>query len=80
MFQKHALLCKALKPLLSEHPENIAICVFGDTETREANACASYYVTLVNATELPSHKKDKKEVALKNISIYGYQAAHDTAM
>ena len=77
MFQKHALLCKALRPLLSEHPKNVAICVFGDAETREANACASYYVTLVNATELPSHKKDKKEVALKNISIYGYQALHD---
>jgi leucyl aminopeptidase len=77
IFQKHALLCKALKPLLSEHPESIAICVFGDSETREANACASYYVTLVNATELPSHKKDKKVVALKSISIYGYQAAHD---
>jgi leucyl aminopeptidase len=31
----------------------------------------------VNATELPSHKKDKKVVALKKISIHGYQAAHD---
>ena len=77
VFQKHALLCKALKPLLSEHPESLAICVFGDTETREANACAAYYVASVNTIELPSHKKDKKNNALKQITLYGYQATHD---
>jgi leucyl aminopeptidase len=77
VFQQHTLLRKAVKPLLDEQPESIAICVFGDEATREANACTAYYVTTVNAAELPSHKKDKKTNALKNISIHGYQAGHD---
>jgi leucyl aminopeptidase len=77
MFQKHTLLRKAAKPLLDETPESIVICVFGDDETREANACAAYYVLSVNAAELPSRKKDNKHKPLKEISIYGYKATHD---
>jgi len=78
MFQKHTLLRKAAKPLLSEKPESLAICVFGDSATRENNACAAYYVATVNAAELPSRKKkEAKTVLLKNISIYGYKAKHD---
>jgi leucyl aminopeptidase len=77
MFQKHSLLCKAVKPLLGEQPESIAICVFGDGAAKEANACAAYYVATVNATELPSRKKDKKYMPLKEISIYGFNATHD---
>jgi len=76
-FQRHTLLRKAIKPLLDEHPDSIAICVFGDESTRKAHACAAYYVTNVNAAELPSHKKEKKHNSLKNITIYGYQAEHD---
>lgn len=77
MFQRHTLLCKASKLLLDEQPENIAICVFGDEAAREAHACAAYYVTTVNAAELPSRKKVNKFKALKNINIYGYVASHD---
>ena len=77
IFQKHTLLRKAVKPLLDEQAENVAICVFGDEATREANACAAYYVTAVNAAELPSRKKDNKAKALKEISIHGFKAAHD---
>ena len=79
MFQKHTLLRKAVKPLLEECPDSIAICVYGDAETREAHACAAYYVTTVNATELPSRKskKDNKFKPLKEISIFGYKAEHD---
>ncbi len=77
MFQKHTLLRKAVKPLLDETPESMAICVFGDDATREAHACAAYYVTTVNAAELPSRKKDNKSKPLKEISIYGFKAAHD---
>jgi leucyl aminopeptidase len=76
MFQKHTLLRKAVKPLLDETPEAIAICVFGDDATREAHACAAYYVTTVNAAELPSRKKENKSKPLKEISIYGFKAAH----
>jgi leucyl aminopeptidase len=79
MYQRHTLLRKALKALLSEQPENLAICVFGDDSIREAHACAANYVALVNAVDLPSHKKEQKPSLLKLISIYGYQAAHDYA-
>ena len=82
MFQQHTLLRKAIKPLLDEQPESIAICVFGNEATREAHACAAYYVTTVNATELPSRKsvkskQENKYKPLKEISIYGCKAAHD---
>ncbi len=77
MFQQHTLLRKAVKPLLDETPESLAICVFGTEMEREAHACAAYYVTTVNATELPSRKKERKSKSLKEISIYGFKAAHD---
>ena len=79
MFHRHALLRKAVAPLLEEQPSNLAICVFGDEATRQAHACAAYYVVTVNATELPSRKKENKFKPLKKISIYGYKAAHDYA-
>ncbi len=77
IFQQHELLRKAIKPLLADHPESLTICVFGDEATREAHACAAYYVTTVNATELPSRKKDNKFKPLNSINIYGFKAAHD---
>lgn len=76
-FQHHTLLRKAVKPLLDEKPESIALCVFGDSDTRKANACAAYYVVTVNASALPNRKKDAKSAQLKNVYIYGYQAEHD---
>lgn len=79
VFQQHCLLRKAAKPLLDEQPESFAICVFGDDTTREAHACAAYYVATVNASALPSHKKEYKFKPLNNISIYGFKAAHDYA-
>ena len=75
MFQKHTLLRKAVKPLLDEQADSIAICVFGDDATKEANACAAYYVATVNAAELPSRKKENKYKPLKEISIYGFKAS-----
>ena len=77
MFQKHTLLRKAVKPLLDEQAESVAICVFGSEAEREANACAAYYVLSVNAAELPSRKKEAKHKPLKSISIHGYKAVHD---
>ena len=77
MFQKHTLLRKAVKPILDEQAETLAICIFGIETEREANACAAYYVATVNAAELPSRKKEVKHKPLKSISIYGYKAEHD---
>ena len=76
-FQQHTLLRKAIKPLLDETPTSIAIGVFGDEATKEAYACAAYYVATVNAAELPSRKKENKFKSLKEISIYGFKAEHD---
>jgi len=76
-FQRHTLLRKAAKPLLEEKPESIALCTFGDTATREAHACAAYYVVTVNAAALPNRKKDAKPNQLKSVYIYGFQAEHD---
>ena len=77
MFQQHTLLRKAVKPLLDETPASIAICVFGTELERETHACAAYYVTTVNAAELPTRKKESKSKPLKEISIIGFKAAHD---
>ena len=76
-FQQHTLLRKAIKPLLDETPTSIAIGVFGNEATKEAYACAAYYVATVNAAELPSRKKENKFKSLKEISIYGFKAEHD---
>ena len=77
LFQRHTLLRKAVKQLLDETPEALNIIVLGDEQTREAHACAAYYVATVNAAELPNRKKDGKHKPLKNINIYGYKASHD---
>ncbi|HYN55278.1 MAG TPA: leucyl aminopeptidase family protein [Methylotenera sp.] len=77
IFERHTLLCKAAKPLIDEQPDTLAICVLGDEATREANACAAYYVTTVNAAELPSRKKDHKFKPLNSVTIHGYKAPHD---
>ena len=76
-FQRHALLGKAVNPLLREQPETLAICVFGDDNAREANACAAYYVSTVNSVDLPSYKKEKKLNTLNSISIHGFDAGHE---
>jgi leucyl aminopeptidase len=77
MFQRHTLLRTAIKPIIAEHAETIDICLFGDETTKEAHACAAYYVITVNASNLPSRKKEQKLNALKNVTIHGYKANHD---
>ncbi|HQO15727.1 MAG TPA: leucyl aminopeptidase family protein [Methylotenera sp.] len=79
IFQKHTLLRKAIKPLLTEQPEQLALCVFGPEAERKANACAACYVATVNAAELPSRKKEHPHTPLKAIHIYGWQEDHDYA-
>ncbi len=79
-FQRHTLLLKAIKPLLGEKPDGIAICVYGDDATRETNACAAYYVATVNAAVLPNRKKKEAKDRgnyLKTLEIHGCKAEHD---
>jgi len=71
-FQRHTSLRKALKPLLDEKPESLAIAVFGDEGFRQSVAADAYYVALVNAQALPTHKRDKtKPRLLKTIQLFG---------
>jgi len=76
-FQRHSLLRKAMKPLLDEQPDDLAIHINTNDALIEIDACAAYYVATVNSAELPSRKKDNKFKPLTNISIYGYKADHD---
>lgn len=73
-FQRHMALRKAVKSLIDERPENLTIAVFGDEAFRLALAREAYYVSLVNAQDLPSRKSKKdKPKPLKTISLHGIQ-------
>ncbi|HLD08804.1 MAG TPA: leucyl aminopeptidase family protein, partial [Methylophilaceae bacterium] len=80
VFQRHTSLRKALKTLLDEKPESLAIALFGNDEFRKTNACAALYVASVNAAELPTRKKSKDKIkSLKTIALRGWQEAHGYA-
>jgi len=78
-FERHALIRKAVMPLLEERPETLSIIVLGNDLAREKNACAAYYTTLVNAVDLPTLKKDVDKCLLKTVKLFGFQALHDYA-
>ncbi len=71
-FQRHSLLCKAVKPLLDEKPEQLDIVVMGDAGFRQLVGRDAYYVASINAQSLPTHKgKKEKTTALKSIRLHG---------
>ena len=76
-FQRHTLLRKAVKQIIEEQPEKIALCIYGKGTIRNTNACAAYYVLTVNAASLTNRKKNHQKSNLKNIDLFGYQADHD---
>jgi leucyl aminopeptidase len=76
-FKRHTLLRKAVKPLLDENPSTLTIAVYGVDAVRQQAAKDAFYVTAVNAAELPERKgksaKDEPKVQpLKTISIFGW--------
>lgn len=75
-FERHSLLRKAVKPILEENPENIAVCLHGDEKAKETNACAAYYVIAANAEKLNSRKKQEPGRQLNTIYLYGLKANH----
>jgi len=75
-FQRHTLLRKAIKQIIEEQPEKVALCIYGNETTRNTNACAAYYVLTVNAACLTNRKKDHQKSNLKQIDLFGYQADH----
>ncbi len=76
-FQRHQLLRKAAKPLLDEQPSEIVIDIRGQTEQRQINACAAYYVVSANAQKMPALKRTETEYHLQTVHIYGFKAEHD---
>lgn len=75
-FERHTLLRKAIKPLLDEKPQTLAIALFGTDKVRQQCARDAYYVATVNAAELPDRKGAKskaKSRPLKTIVIHGWK-------
>jgi leucyl aminopeptidase len=73
-FQRLTLLRKAIKPLLDEKPQNLAICVYGDDETRSKIAGDAIYVALVNAVELPTRKGKQESRPLETLVLHGWES------
>lgn len=78
-FQRHTLLRKAIKPLLDDKPQNLAICVFGRDPFRQQAARDAVYVALVNAATLPSKKSKPETHALDTIVLHGWQEKDEFA-
>jgi leucyl aminopeptidase len=78
-FQRHTQLRKAIKSLLDEKPQALAIAVFGDQPARQHAAQDAFYVVTVNAIALSNSKKKpaKKARELKSISVLGYVDAKE---
>ena len=78
-FERHTLLRKAVAPLLKEHPETLAIAVYGDVEQKAVAAEAAVYVAWVNGTALPTRKKKDKPWTLEKIKLVGHDDSDDFA-
>jgi len=74
-FERHTALRKALKTLLDEKPQSLAIAVYGDDETRRRAARDALYVAWLNAAELPTRKGKHKSHPLKTIALHGWNEA-----
>jgi leucyl aminopeptidase len=83
-FQRHTLIRKALKPLITENPETLYIAVFGNEDLKEINARTSVYVALMNSQRLPSYKKESTKKNIKSIELFGIELkdkfAHEIAI
>ncbi|MDD5240178.1 MAG: leucyl aminopeptidase family protein [Sulfuricella sp.] len=78
-FERHALIRKALQPLLAEHPKEVVIAVFGGDEMRRLAAEAGVYTVLVNSAALPQRKKKNENRPLQKITLHGYEDEKDFA-
>ena len=71
LFQCHTLLRKTLTSILNEKPTSISIMCQVEDKLSKLWGEAAVYVALLNTQKLPSHKKDNKNVLLKNLTLYG---------
>jgi leucyl aminopeptidase len=72
-FQRHTLIRKAIQPLVAENPETLVISVWGDEASKEMNARAAVYVTLMNSQGLPTRKKETTKKNIKSIELLGIE-------
>ena len=72
-FQRHTLLRKTIQPLVAENPETLVISVCGDEVSKEMNARAAVYVTLMNSQGLPTRKKETTKKNIKSIELLGIE-------
>lgn len=75
-FKRQTLLRKAIKSLLDEAPQTLAIAIYGDEKSREQAAKDAFYVASVNAQQLPQRKGSKnkeKSRPLKAIELFGWK-------
>ena len=71
LFQCHTLLRKSLALIVNEKPIAISIMCQVEDKLSKLWSEAAVYVTLLNTQNLPSHKKDNKNVPLKKLTLYG---------
>ena len=77
LFQCHTLLRKTLTSILNEKPTSISIMCQVEDKLSKLWGEAAVYVALLNTQKLPSHKKDNKNVPLRNLILYGITSSID---
>jgi leucyl aminopeptidase len=78
-FKRYTVMRKAIQPLLSESPAELAIALFGTAEAKAAAAEAAVYVAWLNGARLPERKKKSEGGALQTIHLYGHEEANGYA-
>jgi leucyl aminopeptidase len=78
-FEQHATLRKGVSALLSEHPKEISIAVFGDAKQRALAAELAGYVALVNSVPLPTRKHKDKVAKVGRVVVFGHQTVDQHA-
>jgi leucyl aminopeptidase len=73
VFERQTLLRKAIQLALAEHPQDLAIAVFGTAAQRRAAAGLAAYTAWVNGARLPERKKKSAATALDAIRLYGHE-------
>ncbi|MGP1717734.1 MAG: M17 family metallopeptidase [Methylophilus sp.] len=71
VFEQLTLLRQAVKTLLDERPQRLAIAIVGKDEDISQIARHAAYVAVVNAQNLPVLKRETKCNALKDICVFG---------
>ncbi|HEY8354941.1 MAG TPA: leucyl aminopeptidase family protein [Methylophilaceae bacterium] len=80
-FRRYTALRKAIRPLLDEKPEHLAIAVFGDESFRQTVARDAALVALLNGQELPSRKaKRSGKETMTSVSLFGAQLEDAAAL